>query len=59
MIILKQHTKVHKANNTSSSLKATIPKAICDVLELEHLDEVTWTVNVIDDKKVVTIKKKE
>lgn len=59
MIILKQNTKVHKANNTSSSLKATIPKTICDVLELEHLDEVTWTVNVIDDKKVVTIKKKE
>ena len=59
MIILKQHTKVHKANNTSNSLKSTIPKAICDVLEVEPNDELTWTVNEIDDQKVVTIKKRE
>ena len=56
---MKQHTKVHKANNTSNSLKATIPKAICDVLEVEPNDELTWTVNEIDDQKVVTIKKRE
>ena len=59
MIILKQHTKVNRANNNSKSLKATIPKAICDVLEIEHSDEVTWTINVIEGQKVVTIKKRE
>ena len=59
MIILKQHTKVHKANNTSNSLKATIPKAIAEVLELEVGEDLTWTVNVIEGQKVVTVKKRE
>ena len=59
MIILKQHSKINKANTTSNSLRAGIPKAIGDVLEVEPNDELTWTVNVIDDEKVITVKKRE
>jgi len=59
MIILKQHSKINKANTTSNSLRTGIPKAIGDVLEVEPNDELTWTVNVIDDEKVITVKKRE
>ena len=59
MIILKQHSKINKANTTSNSLRTGIRKAIGDVLEVEPNDELTWTVNVIDDEKVITVKKRE
>jgi hypothetical protein len=59
MIILRQHSKINKANTTSNSLRTGIPKAIADVLEVDTTDELTWTVNVIDNQKVVTVKKRE
>jgi len=59
MIILKQHSKINAANRNGTSLKATIPKAIAEVLELEVGEDLTWTVNVIEGQKVVTVKKRE
>lgn len=59
MIILKQHSKINAANRNGTSLKATIPKAIAEVLELEVGEDLTWTVNVIEGQKVVTVKKSE
>jgi len=56
---LRQHSKINKANTTSNSLRTGIPKAIADVLEVDTTDELTWTVNVIDNQKVVTVKKRE
>ena len=59
MIILKQHSKINKANTTSNSLRTGIPKAIGDVLEVEPNDELTWTVNVLEGQKMITVKKRE
>lgn len=59
MIILKQKSKINAANRNGTSLKATIPKAIAEVLELEVGEDLTWTVNVIEGQKVVTVKKSE
>lgn len=59
MIILKQHSKINAANRNGTSLKATIPKAIAEVLELEVGEDLTWTVNVLEGQKVVTVKKRE
>lgn len=56
---MKQHSKINKANTTSNSLRTGIPKAISDVLGVEPNDELTWTVNVIDNEKVITVKKRE
>lgn len=59
MIILKQNSKINAANRNGTSLKATIPKAIAEVLELKVGEDLTWTVNVIEGQKVVTVKKRE
>ena len=59
MIILKQHSKINKANTTSNSLRTGIPKSIGDVLEVKEGDELTWTVNVLEGQKVITVKKKD
>lgn len=56
---MKQHSKINKANTTSNSLRTGIPKAISDVLEVEPNDELTWTVNVLEGQKVITVKKRE
>ena len=59
MIIQRQNSKINAANRNGTSLKATIPKAIAEVLELEVGEDLTWTVNVIEGQKVVTVKKSE
>lgn len=56
---MKQHSKINAANRNGTSLKATIPKAIAEVLELEVGEDLTWTVNVLEGQKVVTVKKRE
>lgn len=56
---MKQNSKINAANRNGTSLKATIPKAIAEVLELKVGEDLTWTVNVIEGQKVVTVKKRE
>lgn len=56
---MKQHSKINAANRNGTSLKATIPKAIAEVLELEVGEDLTWTVNVLEGQKVITVKKRE
>lgn len=59
--MFKYNTKVHKANSKSITLKSSIPKEIANILELEHGDDLTWNVEVINPEefRVVVTKKKQ
>lgn len=59
MIILKRKSSINRANKTSQALRTGIPKIIAEVLDVQAGDAVTWVVEIVDNKKVVTVQKSE
>jgi antitoxin component of MazEF toxin-antitoxin module len=61
MIMFKYNTKATNEHPNSKSLRATIPKEIVEILDLEHGDTVQWQVDVISNNefKIIVTKKKD
>ncbi len=52
-------TKVTVARPNSTSLRATIPEAIVQLLDLKAGDEMVWTVRALSDKMNIHVSKKK
>jgi hypothetical protein len=52
-------SKVSIARPRSKSLRATIPEGIVAFLELIAGDKLEWKMEIIDNKRVVIVKKQE
>ena len=52
-------TKVTVARPNSTSLRATIPEAIVQLLDLKAGDEMVWTVRALNEKIHVYVSKKK
>lgn len=52
-------TKVTVARPNSASLRATIPEAIAQLLDLKAGDEIVWTVTALKDKMNIVVSKKK
>ncbi len=59
--MFKYVTKANPANVRSKSLRTTIPKEICALLDINNGDEVQWNVDVESNEKftIVVTKKKD
>ena len=56
----KYNTKVNSANLNSKTLRASIPKEIVKLLELQAGDSIEWNVDIINNKEFqIIINKKE
>lgn len=44
------YTNINKANKTTKTLKATIPKEITELLKVNAGDKLQWNVDVQDDE---------
>ena len=52
-----EFTKLNLANESSTSLRTTVPKKVVEALELKRGDRVQWDVEITKNKKKVTITK--
>jgi len=52
---LKSKTSI--ARPKSKSLRATIPEGIAEFLNLQSGDTLEWTMEIIQDERVATVKK--
>ena len=59
--MFRYNTKATNAHPKSKSLRATIPKEIVELLDLEHGDTVQWNVDVENNEnyRIIVTKKKE
>lgn len=58
--MFKYNTKVNSANLNSKTLRASIPKEIVKLLELQAGDSIEWNVDIINNKEFqIIINKKE
>ena len=58
--MFKYNTKVNSANLNSKTLRASIPKEIVKLLELQAGDSIEWNVSKINNKEFqIIINKKE
>ncbi len=54
---LKSKTSVARPGSTS--LRATVPEGIVAFLDLKEGDKLEWKMEIIDNKRVVIVKKQE
>ncbi len=52
-------SKLTVARPNSTSLRATVPEAIVQLLDLKAGDEIVWTAKAINDKMQVNISRKK
>lgn len=52
-----EFTKANPANETSNSLRTTVPKKVVEILELKKGDRVQWNVEITKTKKKITLTK--
>lgn len=58
-MILKYESTLGKSDTKGKSSRTIVPKAITDLLEAKWGDKLVWSVEIIDNKPVVTVSKKE
>lgn len=59
MIILRNKSKINPANNTSKSVRTSIPLPIAQILEVGAGDSLEWIVDIKDNNITVTVEKVE
>ena len=59
--MFKYNTKLTHANPNSKSLRTTVPKEICEILDLHNGETIQWNVDVEskEEFKIIVTKKKE
>lgn len=53
----KLTSKVSYVKKGSNSLKVIIPSSIAQLFEIQHGDEVSWSIEFLGNEKVIVIKK--
>jgi hypothetical protein len=52
-------TKTFLVRAKSPSIRTTIPVAVAEFLSLQGGEEIDWSVDVVDGKRIVVVKKAE